>query len=897
MKDEARSRPLTIHGVISIWAERKPEAPAILAPGRSALPYSRLYEIIEDTLRNMNAMGVGRNDRVAVVLPNGPEMAVAFAAIASGAVFAPLNPAHRASEFEFYLTDLRAKALVVGDGVDSAAVRVAKALGIPLVRLAPAPEEAAGVFILPATGRRPAVHNGFSQPDDVALVLHTSGTTSRPKIVPLTHRNLCTSAYNTCRSLALMENDRSLNVMPLFHIHGLVSSVLASLAAGGSVVAAPGFFAPQFLSWMEEFRPTWYTAAPTIHQAVLARARANPEMIRRHSFRFVRSGAAALPPKLMGELESVFRVPVLEFLGMTEAAQQITSNPLPPGKRKRGSVGVPAGPDVAIMDDRGNLLPHGNIGEIVIRGENVIHGYEADPAANESAFRNGWFRTGDQGYFDEEGYFFVTGRLKEVISRGGEKIWPREVDEVLLDHPDILQAVTFAIPHTQLGEEIGAAVVLRENASLTELQIREFASSRLADFKVPRVVRTVETIPKGATGKLQRIGLAEKLGLPVMDETRKAEFVEPRTALERKLAEIWCDVLVIKSAGVYDNFFSLGGDSVLATQLITRVCQAAGVDLSFVAFLEAPTIAAMAERIEELRARHSGQSQTGLVPIQPNGTKPPLFCAAGHDGSLLGYSHLARHLDPDQPLFGLPPPRTDGEPQPYQLEDLAARWTELIRTLQPEGPYHLAGICFGGVAVFETACQLERQGQQVALLLMLDTLNPVWARTLSMRESLKQKLRYLVRKAKLHFGNLAVCRHEKRLSYLAQRSVAFLKTARERAGQIAYDLLVEGGLALPRFLCKTSYANRHAQARYAPGQYLGSAVLLRVPGVRLDAPQMGWEGLIAGEVESHDIPFQHLGLLSEPSVRLVASHLRARLEGRQAASARVFGAPDSSGQP
>jgi oxalate---CoA ligase len=349
--------------------------------------------------------------------------------------------------------------------------------------------------------------------EDVALVLHTSGTTSRPKIVPLRHINVTASAYHVGRSLALAPDDACLNIMPLFHIHGLIAAVLSSLAAGGSVCCTPGFNAFRFFSWFDEARPTWYTAVPTMHQALLPLAARNAEIIARGRLRLIRSSSASLPPQVMAALEEAFGVPVLESYGMTEAAHQMASNPLPPRPHYPGSVGVAAGPEIAIMDDDGDLLAPGKLGEVVIRGRNVTAGYESNPEANARAFTHGWFRTGDQGFLDEDGYLRLTGRLKEIINRGGEKISPLEVDTVLMDHPAVQQVVTFGIPHDKLGEEVGAAVVLREGHALDEHGLREFAGERLAPFKVPRRVVFLSEIPKGATGKLQRIGLAGKLGL------------------------------------------------------------------------------------------------------------------------------------------------------------------------------------------------------------------------------------------------------------------------------------------------------------------------------------------------------------------------------------------------
>ena len=493
-----------------------PDAPAIGAPEREPLTYARLGKLADETGRALNDFGIGRNDRVAIVLPNGPEMAVAFLTIAAGATTAPLNPAYRDEEFDFYLGDLDVRCLVLQAGDDSPARAVADRRDIPVVELEATPDGPAGSFRLngPTTMTGPASDPGAAQPDDIGLILHTSGTTSRPKMVPLSQRNICASAAHIGGTLALSPDDRCLNIMPLFHIHGLIAAVLSSIGAGASVHCAPGFNALRVFNWFDEVEPTWYTAVPTMHQAIVARAPRNRDSVDRARLRFIRSSSSSLPPQVMAELEETFGCPVIESYGMTEAAHQMASNPLPPAARKPGSVGIAAGPEVAIMaETSGELLAQGATGEVVIRGPNVTAGYLENPEANATAFTDGWFRTGDLGVMDQEGYLTITGRLKEIINRGGEKISPREVDEVLLDHPAVAQAVTFAMPHAKLGEEVAAAVTLAEGAEASEAEIREFASRRLADFKVPRKIVVLEEIPKGATGKLQRIGLAEKLGL------------------------------------------------------------------------------------------------------------------------------------------------------------------------------------------------------------------------------------------------------------------------------------------------------------------------------------------------------------------------------------------------
>jgi len=489
---------------------------ALGAPDRQWSTYGDLKKLTAYVSSRLRSYGIAVADRVAIVLPNGPEMASAFITMAQSCTTAPLNPNYREEEYLFYLKDLNAKALVVLQDYNGPALAAANHLNISVIKVSVNPEHLAGEFELLGEIHNSVISQRLPTPQDVALILHTSGTTSKPKIVPLLHSNIVSSAKNIKSSLSLSEDDLCMNIMPLFHIHGLIAALSASIAAGGSVWCSPGFDALKFFRWLDDASPSWFTAVPTMHQAILARSKRNKDIIEKNKLRFLRSSSASLPSQVMKELERVFSAPIIEGYGMTEATHQMASNPLPPLVQKPGSVGREAGPKIRIAHELENHLIDGT-GEVVISGSNVTPGYENNFEANKKSFfyfeGERWFRTGDQGAFDHEGYLSLTGRLKEIINRGGEKISPLEVDEVLMDHPSVAQVVTFAVPHEKLGEDVAAALVLEEGSKVTESDLRAFASGRMVDFKVPKQIVILSEIPKGATGKLQRIGLAEKLGL------------------------------------------------------------------------------------------------------------------------------------------------------------------------------------------------------------------------------------------------------------------------------------------------------------------------------------------------------------------------------------------------
>lgn len=581
-----------IGGLLDHYARTTPAAPALLGPGRPVLTYGGLNDRIRHLGRTLRGLGIGSADRIAVALPRGADNALALIAVASSCACVPVNPDLTADELQRYSSELKLTALVTRADMNSPSRDVAKALDIAVIDFVPGPKDDLGGCEFAGPTVAPANRGGASRGEDDAFILLTSGTAARPKTVPLTQRNVCLSAHNAGRVLSLAPHDRLLNVLPLFHAHGLISGLLTALAAGSSVICTEGFDAASFFGWMRELQPTWYTAVPTIHRALLTAAEADPDRVRSSSLRVIRSASASLAPAILNGLEATFGVPVLETYGMTEAASQIAANPF--DLRKIGSVGRAAGPEIAIMDENGRPLASGERGEIMLRGPNMSRGYYNDEAATQAAFRDGWFRTGDLGYLDADGYLFIVGRIKDVINRGGQKISPLEVEEVLLSHPAVLEAGVFAVPHPKLGENVAAVVVLRPNSEATSDQLRQFARKRLAAYKVPSLIRSVAALPKGASGKVKRNALAELIA--TAEDADAAQL--PRNALETQLAEIWAALLELPQVGIDQDIFALGADSLAVTQMRSRLRERFGVDFSFEDIFDCATVTALAARIE-----------------------------------------------------------------------------------------------------------------------------------------------------------------------------------------------------------------------------------------------------------------------------------------------------------
>ena len=595
--------PHTILEVLAAQKARRGSAPAILAPDRDSLSYAALHEQIERAGTMLASMGLGRGSRVAISLASGPEAAVTMLATMIWASAAPLGFGLGFDDCADLLARLRIDAVIVPDGENSPLVEAAGAAKLRLIRLRLRPADPAGVIALSCAAVSAAALCVPPHRDDVAVLMQTSGTTARPKIVPLTHAQLVWNA----RHAPIGEHDRYLSFGSIFSSTGLMNGLLSPLAAGAATVIAGDYESARFVDWLDAFKPTCLSSNPTslssILDAVAQRRPAAPQ-----SLRFVRSGSNALPAAIQRALESALCVPVIQGYGMTETGF-IAQNPLPPRERRIGSVGIAMGTELMILRDDPQAPLDDGIGEILVRGPGVMRGYENDPEANRLAFHNGWFRTGDLGRIDDDGYLFITGRLTELINRGSVKVSPAEVDLAFMQHPAVREAATFAVPHPSLGEDVVTAVVLHEPESASIQSLRSYALEHLLPFKVPSSVVLVDKIPKNSTGKVRRGALMEKLATAL-----HVDYVAPRDSEEALIAAIFAEHFGLPQVGALDHFFRLGGDSLRAAQVLGSLGDRCGIEMELQTLFESPTVAELADRLRVARETPKPQ-YPGQLPI------------------------------------------------------------------------------------------------------------------------------------------------------------------------------------------------------------------------------------------------------------------------------------------
>jgi acyl-CoA synthetase (AMP-forming)/AMP-acid ligase II/thioesterase domain-containing protein/acyl carrier protein len=721
--DEMRSaRPTTIGAAIRARAAEQPDQPALIGSGFAPLSYRELKDLIDQARTALRGAGLGRNAQIAVAMPNGPHAALAIVAVACSAVSIPLNPRQTLREIETGFASLPPDAVLLLKGSDSVVRRVADRLGIRILEAIRPQDGNIGFKIEESeAGATAAAFNEIDEPDSgaPAFILQTSGTTAKPKLIPTAHRNMLASAARVQGWFDLRPQDRCLCVSPVFYAHGLHVTIFTPLLTGGSVAFPTEATKFDFTEWFGTLRPTWYSAGPTLHRLVFDQSQPRMDAKTGHTLRFVLSGGAPMPRDLIDGLKHTLGVPALEHYGSSEG-MQICSNQLSPGHIKIGTCGIPSPGTIMITGDDGRLLPAGQQGEILVGGPSIVAGYLNAPAQTSAAFVDGWFRSGDIGSIDADGFLTLHGRKDDLVNRGGEKISPTEVDEALLRHPAVAEAAAFATPHARLGQDIAAAVVLRRGAAVTVTDLRRFLQDQLAAFKVPGQILIRNELPKGKTGKVLRRQLAT---FSESADAAEVTCIAPRPdgktpigLLIAQLTEVWERILKVSPLSIDDDFAEKGGDSLLAMDMLLEVERLTGKAVPTSILFEARTIRQLAEALFEQRIQPKS-----LITLNSDGELKPLFL---FHGDYLGGTYsakLANLLGPEQPLFVIPPHDIGEEPLMLPIETIAAERLPLVRSAQPKGPYRLSGYCLGGLVAFEVARLLKDAGEEVEIVGMIDT--------------------------------------------------------------------------------------------------------------------------------------------------------------------------------
>jgi acyl-CoA synthetase (AMP-forming)/AMP-acid ligase II len=475
--------------------DQDPDQNAIESPGYKPLSYRSLRLQMLYVVKFLNARGFHRNDRIAIIIPAGAEMAVCLVAVMAGFTSVPLNPQYKEQEFEDLFSRIGINAVIVQKGYDTAAAVVAKFKNIPIIELIPGSGNA-GIFDLMPDISYDSVKTEFATSSDIAYILLTSGSTAASKIVPVTQKQSSIFKQKICFFQKITRSDRCLHIVPYYHGMGISAPLLCPLFAGGTVICTKEFIPSDFIGLLKTFRPTYYSAGPALQRGILKEIKKYPHAeLENNSLHYIRSGSSFLPEDTRRELESTLGVPVIEAYSMSEAGTISINNP-----PRQGSVGIPFINSLVIVDENNEPLKPNRIGEIIIKDSAVFGGYEDAPEENKAAFIDGWFRTGDMGYLDDEGYLFLTGRKKEMINKGGEKISPSEIDAVLRSHHDVRDAMAFPVHDPILGEDI-AAMVVPADQKVTEAELRMYLLDRLVQFKIPRRIYFVDQIPQNTNGK------------------------------------------------------------------------------------------------------------------------------------------------------------------------------------------------------------------------------------------------------------------------------------------------------------------------------------------------------------------------------------------------------------
>ncbi|SFV12787.1 AMP-binding protein [Bradyrhizobium arachidis] len=843
----------TLGQAIGRTASRYPHRPAIVSTTFAPLTYGDLQRRLNDIRGQLRLGGFDCSARIGVLMPSGPEAVLAIVAVACCSIAVPLDPRLSPAEIDQRIDMLRLSALLVPQDCSSEARQAADRSGIAIIEAVPVGHRQLGFHVAVRAADSPAI-DAEPSPRSPAFILQTSGTTAQPKLIPFSHSNMLAAATRLQAWFGLTPQDRCLSVSPPFYSHGLKVTVFTPLLTGGSIAVPANYAIVALDEWFDALRATWYSAGPTLHAAVLDKARSIEDVQAAHTLRFVVSGGAPLPTDVQDGLQRILGVPVLEHYGSSEAAQ-IAANLPPPGANRPGTCGQPWPDTLAVVNEDGHFLTAGERGEIWVRGPTVFSGYFDLPALNQAAFVDGWFRTGDIGSLDEDGFLSLHGRLSEMINRGGEKIAPAEIESALLRHPAVAEAAAFAIPHPRLGEDVAAAIIARHGTLTTPAELREFLQRELASFKVPRRIVILDQLPRGPTGKVLRGQLRQSLrDLPDHQGTMPAPVVRQGALdLEGELLTLWRKLLKSDAVTLDDDFFASGGDSLLAMEMLIQLEQLIGQAVPEKILFGAETVRQLVRKIDT----QIDTQATSFIHFHAGGNRHPLHF---FNGDLVrGHASVRRMVEllgPDHPIISINPQGLRGESVPPSIEQMAADHLPLILKQQAHGPFFLGGKCNGAMVAFETARQLMAAGHKVQMVAMVD---PPTVNARALTRAIVALMKPLVPSRVL-------------------RQIFELMAQLERyAKRSASKPIVIANSEVPRPLWD---AYSFAMARYLPAP-------LDVPVVFYAAEHdgQGWRRL-SSRLEVVQVPWGHQGCLSVGAARLV-DHLRQRID------ALVDGAPSA----
>lgn len=883
---------LIVHG------SQDPDAPAIESPGYEPLTYRDLREQIMYVVRTLNAMGFRPNDRIAIVMPKGPDAAVATMAVMAGFTLVPLNHEYRIPEYDWYFSSLDIRAVLVQRSAATEAAEAASKYKIPVIEIICSPGKA-GMFTFYSRIDCPESDAIYAGPNDIIALVQTSGTTAKPKIVPVTQKFLFSVIRKINKLFQITASDKHLHILPLDTTFGILSPLWNPLLEGGSVILPQNFIPHDFFNILKAYRPTYYWGGPVHHSAILRELKKIPaKKLAGHSLRFIATASAVMNLSVLHELEDLLGIQVIEEYGMTEAPCIALNKP-----SRKGSVGLPIIEQIQLWGDDDYPVPKGKTGEVVVKGDLVFGGYLNAPEENAAAFKDGWFRTGDMGYLDGDGYLFLIGRKKEMINKGGRKIAPAEIDAVLMSHPGVKDAMSFRIPDPDLGEDIGAMVVKKDPRTIDK-DLRQFCLDHMVQYKVPHRICFVNEIPRNTLGKpLREEGTQQYMrevhpnnqtgGMPGSDHPIG------RTNIEEKLLQIWKEVLDIQDISFDDDFFQSGGNSLAAIHLLIRIQREYRTNLPADTIYRHPTIRQQAVLVAE-KNKHLIQYHPLIVPIRNEGGLPPLFCAHPIDGWVGHYKDLAIFLDTNRPIYGIRAQGWEATEIPFtSVEEAAREYVRAIKTVQETGPYHLIGFSGGAPYVYELAYQLRKNGDAVAFLGLVDQSAPApevqafkTVTTVISPSKRPLKIPFIAYRAYQYLKDRTKTHPDSRMYSVFVRLVRTVSKAiihvsgpqspTASAPSVTYSPETE------KFLTSTFPPEQQPLVRaimktvinYVPPDYIGDVILFSVGLDNVFFPgdqTRGWGSHIKGNMTVIDVPGNHNNLFKDENCRVLAEKIEETL--------------------